>query len=119
MSETLSKGTLLSVTTRFFFSSQDSDEDDDDVLGCMEREASGAEITKNHVRAFDKTKKCRRYIEKDLSSDSEEDEVLGRSHKLDEDGIRSLLNDHVIRKRTRRRIRRAPKVRLMVITPFL
>ena len=101
--------------------SQDSSEDDDDVLQCLEKEASGAEITKNHVKAFDKMKKCRRYIEKDLSSDSEDEEVEFpvRGPKFDEEGIRSMLDEHVSRKRTRRRIRRAPKVSLAYLYRFI
>jgi hypothetical protein len=79
------------------------------VLNATEEESRGREVTKAHTRNFDKMKKSRRFIVQDVITDSDcsdEDDVPS----MDEKDFLELYQNHLRRKRQRRKVRKAPDV---------
>lgn len=86
-----------------------SDHNDSDVLELAENEAMFAPINRKTTKTFDKMKRRRRKIDKNLtlrgqfSSDEEDD------FTLDEEQIKEMLKMHVKRKKLRKKIRTTPE----------
>ena len=94
----------------FFLRTEHSSEDDSDALTALEDEARSGPITKAHVKAFDRMKKCRRYLDKSVVPDSDEDEALAMPDPTEEEFI-EMFRNHTKRKKVRRKVRKMPEVR--------
>jgi hypothetical protein len=87
----------------------DSSEDDSDVLQAAENEARVCNVTKRHTTVLDRMKKCRRYIDSRLDSDSSG--VEDDDEEVSDAQFREMLKLHIQRKKQRKKMRAAPEVR--------
>ena len=85
------------------------------MLAVGEDEATDAPLTKAHIQAFDRMKKCRRYIEQHLAfqddSDLDQDQDQDQDPEMTEQIFRERFRTHFKRKKRRKKIRKAPEVR--------
>lgn len=78
--------------------------------------SSSVPLSKSRVQAWDRMKKCRRYIEQNLralSGDSEEEEELeDADQEITEERFQEIFRAHFRRKKMRKKIRKSPEVSL-------
>eukprot|EP00094_Tigriopus_californicus_P007060 TCALIF_06798-PA protein Name:"Similar to Ino80 Putative DNA helicase Ino80 (Drosophila melanogaster)" AED:0.17 eAED:0.18 QI:0/0/0/0.75/1/0.87/8/0/1427 len=93
-------------------SRQYSSDDEDEVLVAFERESAAApNLTKKQVQQFDKVKRSRRYLDKDVGPELDsQDDTEAEDLFLNEVELFESVKAHQKRKRLRKRVRVAPEI---------